>query len=495
MPADYYIHNMFKGSTDINSAFGEAKIESQRRYMQAQITELTNSFKQDIERKLGTVINTDEVLKDLEKTIQIAAQDSGKTLEEIVRTGFNDAVETAGIAMRAGQIAKVDAALQKAQKILDDIERAMESYEKAYDVVASTADKAAQKIFIENYQTISKKYNDLKSLRQFDLLHKLRDYLTIDKFSSKSSSQDIDNYKKMLSGATSGIMAAAGFLGEAVLTNSLNQVLSSSGLTSLPGMKLSARGFGSESGYAMVNGKQIGYKNATTDIKLSITNASGEIVVDLPGITLKRTGAYSVNEAGTPVYTVHIKTSSVGQVLDTAQISSSTIGHFYNLYANSGRSTPIVINNDGTIGETIIQGPWDLNQAYKFMYNAMLLSSMAGNLTTQDFAYFLVINKQVYTMPEILTDLFSGKALFGQNNYPYGFLDWLNHPETSALAKSQQTIAKEHTEIFMEILNRSQDYMKAQGIERSNRVIQLMYKQKMVPASLNIQIPLKSLIK
>lgn len=487
MPANYYIHNIYKESGNINAAFGKAKIQQQSDYMSHQINTLVQQYETELQQKLGILTGSSNVLNQMESTIKLAANEMQHNLPEVVRTNFDAAIDAALNANSASELSK---ALQQAQAEIDKIEEIITSFEDSYNTVKNSKYAQVKQVYIDHKQTLDKKYNELMSGKQTSVARSIKSYLQQGRMDQKLAA----DLKRMYSAATSGIMAASGFLSEGVLTNALNQLFEKN---LLGGLKTSAISTGAKSGYTTnASGKKVGYKNRTTDISAILTDTSGTITINLPGITLKRTGQIQVDSTTKQAYyTVHVKTSSIGQILDTADIADSDLTHFYNLYANSGRTAKIVQDNDGTIGETYQHPSWDLNQVYKWAYTSMILSSMIGNLTSSDFSYFLVINNQVYTMPKVLTAILNGNALFGKSNYPKSFTNYLENPEQSDLAKFQPSIAQQHSRIFDELLsnNKSQS-MRALAQERSDKIMRLMYDTNMMKASLSLRIGLSELI-
>lgn len=487
MPANYYIHNIYRESGNINAAFGEAKIQQQVQYMHNQIDALVKKYETELQQKLGILTGSSKVLDQMESTIKLAANEMQQNLPEIVRINFEAAIDAA---LNANSASELSNALQKAQAEIDKIEEIIASFEDSYNIVKNSKYAQVRQVYIDNKTTLDKKYNELMSGKQSSVAQSIKSYLRQGRMDQKLAT----DLKHMYSGATAGIMAASGFLSEGLFTNVLNELFEKN---LLGGVKASAIGTGARSGYTTnASGKKVGYKNMTSDISAVLTDTSGTITVSLPGITLKRTGQIQIDNATQQAYyTVHVKSSSIGQILDTADIADSDLTHFYNLYANSGRAAKIVQNNDGTIGEIYQHPSWNLNQVYKWAYTSMILSSMMGNLTSSDFAYFLVINNQVYTMPKVLTAILNGSASFGKSNYPKSFANYLENPAQSDLAKFQPSIAQQHSQIFDELLsnNKSQS-MRALAQQRSNKVMRLMYDTSMMKASLSLRIGLNELI-
>lgn len=487
MPANYYIHNIYRESGNINAAFGEAKIQQQFQFMYNQIDTLVKKYETELQQKLGIVTGSSKILDQMESTIKSAANEMQVNLPEIIRTNFDAAIDAA---LNADSQSELLNALQQAQAEIDKIEEIITSFEDSYNAVKNSKYAQTRQVYIDNQATLDKKYNELMSGKQTSLARSIKSYLQQGRMDQKLAT----DLKHMYSGATAGIMAASGFLSEGVFANALSQLFETNLFS---GIKASAISTGAKSGYTTnASGKRVGYKNMTSDISAILIDTSGTITINLPGITLKRTGQIQIDNATQQAYyTVHVKTSSIGQILDTADIADSDLTHFYNLYANSGRAAKIVQNNDGTIGEIYQHPSWDLNQVYKWAYTSMILSSMMGNLTSSDFAYFLVINNQVYTMPKVLTAILNGSASFGKSNYPKTFSNYLENPAQSDLAKFQPSIAQQHSRIFDELLsNKKKQSMHALAQERSNRIMRLMYDTNMMKASLSLRIGLNELI-
>lgn len=228
------------------------------------------------------------------------------------------------------------------------------------------------------------------------------------------------------------------------------------------------------------NKNKSGYRVQTSDLSIVITDTKGEIQLKLPGISLKRTSSGS--QSSNRTYNIHVKSSSIGKLIANAglgQNSAFDLNTFYNYYANNKRTT----HRFGENNETVVNKVTHINQMYKAFYSAILLTAIAGSLTVDDFAYFLVINDKIFTAEEIIQ-----KALTGDANIIGGKIE--KDSGYSTLFTAQDAIRQHHEQLF-NLLQKPNVNDRTQAKERSNRIIQKINKIKL---TLNLKMQLNDLL-
>lgn len=117
----------------------------------------------------------------------------------------------------------------------------------------------------------------------------------------------------------------------------------------------------------------------------------------IPGISLKRT---NVGNEAKDNRTIHLKSSSLGKVLDEIEFEDGAMQEFYNAY-NSYKRKPLLLDGKNR-GNEELSSYAAQKQMFDYMHAAMLPKALAGSLTKDDFAYFIIINDRVTNIFEII---------------------------------------------------------------------------------------------
>lgn len=215
-----------------------------------------------------------------------------------------------------------------------------------------------------------------------------------------------------------------GFVSEDVLADIMPKYLSSE-MKNLGDFSVSTSG----------TSKDSIFKVKTEDISLTMDinkmlkgKENGEIKIKLPGVSLKRTSIKNNNKTK-----IHIKTgAALSNFLDNINISTS-LSEFYHAYADynmaikkgTKRAKPAELNK-----ATASKGMYNM---YNYFHAAMLPMALAGSLDKDDFAYFIVINDNVYNVIEIIDKV--------ANDEDFSFI-------SSNLGSSQTTIKNAHNSFY-----------------------------------------------
>lgn len=491
----YYIHNIYKdiSAGDINSQFGLQKIQQQAEVAMSQIRNLNKKFKEDVETRTQGLVKYEEVMEFLEKSTEKAAVISMQQLQAISGAAVREAVDNA---MAAQGTSNFQAAITEMSNQFANLRRAFESFARGYETATAAINKDTPlgQAYSSNKTTLDRAYRVVMDTLNDSAFKRLAS----GGFGSKDNLSSLRGYVSKI--ATGGLFAksdgekgvspaaAIGFLAEGVYGNALRDLFSSMSFGNGK-FKLQAAATGAESGYNIVNGKQVGFAAKTSDISVQLTNTEGTMTINLPGISLKRTGAFQRSQNGDIFADIHVKTSNLGNMLNTAQVNDSMQNHIYNLIANNGRAAKIVENNDGTIGEIYQHPKINLNDMYRWMYAATLLASFAGNLTMSDFANFWVVNDKVYTAPEIIIAAFKGSIPAGHAGH-HVFTKYLEDASRSGIANSAASMPKKHSEIFDNLLATSLS-MEEQSRRRSEQIMNAMTG---IPYSMHLRVSINALL-
>lgn len=491
----YYIHNIYKNMSagDISSQFGLEKIKQQAEVALTQVRALNQQFKQEVETKTQGLVQYEEVMEFLERSIGQAAATSMQQLQAISGAAVREAIDNA---MAAQGTSNFQAAITEMSNQFANLRRAFESFARGYETATAAINKDTPlgQAYSSNKTTLDRAYRVVMDTLNDSAFKRLAG----GGFGSKDNLSSLRGYVSKI--ATGGLFsknegekgvspaAAIGFLAEGVYGNALKDLFSSMSFGDGK-YQLQATATGAESGYAIVNGKQVGFAAKTSDISIQLTNKEGTMTINLPGISLKRTGAFQRGQNGNIFADIHVKTSNLGNMLNTAQVKDDMQSHVYNLIANNGRAAKIVENNDGTIGETYQHPNINLNDMYRWIYAATLLASFAGNLTMSDFANFWVVNDKVYTAPEIIIAAFKGSIPAGHAGH-HAFAKYLEDASKSGIAKSAASIPKKHSEIFDNLLSTSLS-MEEQSRRRSQQIMDAMTG---IPYSMHLRVSINALL-
>ena len=366
-----------------------------------------------------------------------------------------------------------DVGAKKLQKAIDDMKSDLEKYENIYEECTRIANRHQKKPYWVSQMDLEKVQKQSERIRQAK-----------EKLSTiKDGSSDA---WRIMTATQVAAQTVAGFISEQAAANIGNMVFENNKTISLGnGFSLQIIQSGTEAGK---KGKQKkGYKVQTTDLSITILDESGTIVFTLPGLSLKRTatGRIGVN----PMYKIHIKSSSIGSLIANAGIQANSafdLNSFYNYYANHGRVT----HRMGSDNSEVINKVTNMSQMYKAFHSAMLLTSMAGGIKADDFAYFLAINEKIYSADEIIKMALSGNATVTNGIIKKLDVDDILKGGDTTLSKAQPIIAAHHSNLFASL--KDPDIPDSEeSRRRSDAIIGAINNISLV---LNLNIALKNLI-
>lgn len=366
-----------------------------------------------------------------------------------------------------------DAGAKKLQKAIDDMRSDLEKYENIYEECSRIANRKGKKPYWVSQMDLEKVQKQSERIRQAK-----------EKLSTiKGGSSDA---WRIMTAAQVAAQTVAGFISEQAATNIANAAFEGNKTISLGnGFTLQVIQSGAEAGK---KGKQKkGYRVQTTDLSIAILDESGTIVLTLPGLSLKRTATGMTG--ANPMYKIHIKSSSIGNLIANAGIQANSafdLGSFYNYYANHGRTT----HRMGADNSEVTNKVTNMNQMYKAFHSAMLLTAMAGGIKADDFAYFLAINDRIYSADEVIKMALSGDAtIVGGMTKKLDIDDILKGGGTT-LSKAQPAIAAHHSNLFASLKDPDSPDSE-ESRRRSDAIIGAINNISLV---LNLNIALKDLI-
>lgn len=486
-----YIHNIYNNMQV--SEFGEEKIFQQSKIALEQIDNLNMKFKKELEAKTNNAIEYTKLLEELAGKIQQAADKSMEELKQISGTAVREAIDKAIAKKNMNQ--DITAELDEVNRQIKNLRESFDSFESSYKTAASILPSPSDlnKIYIANKATLDQAHHVIQAALNNPTFKRL----SLEGFGKRKTDKSLASLRSFISQITQyGMLSnknlakpatAIGYLAEGVFSNAMNDVLSS---FEMNGFSIQASATGDQSGYIQGKRKQIGFKYKTSDISLELVDKSGKIMMTLPGISLKRTGAYDRNSKGDMLANIHVKSSNLGNMLNTARISNKQQQHIYNLIANNGRAAKKVSENDGSIGELYYHKNIDLNNMYRWIYAATLLASFAGNLTMSDFAQFWIVNNKIYTAPEIIEAAFKGQIPAGDKGHKV-FLRYIDDASKSGIAVLAADIPQKHSEIFDQLLATSKASMWVQGQQRSQKILNAM---QTIKYSMHLRVNINALL-
>lgn len=464
MGASYYVHNVI-GQLNVGSIYAQEKIQQQLQYQSRQLNAIQDSIKNKYNNLFQDTSDYTSLMENLEKTLSDALlPELVKDLPTISFQGIRQGIISANNA-KNGSIEPLEKAIKKMQK---DIEK----YEKLYETCERVATRKRGKRWISQEQ-LNILYKDRERIRQAK--EQVEKLLTA------------DGVEKWGLSAAAGrtISIVAGLMSEYALTDLLNKQFLKSGKYNLGnGLSLTVSQVGTK-GSTKTN---TGYKVGTADIQLSVTNNKGEVVINLPSISLKRT---SSGTGKIPKYNVHIKSTSIQKIIELGGLENSSfdLETFYNAYANHMRQTHTMPG-----GEPIMNKVININQMYKAFHMAALLTALTGSLNIEDFAYYLVINDKLFTATDILN-----MAMGGQVNISAGLLSAkgkdnidkiLSGSQNTSLSRAQPSIVEAHNRLFQNLKDPDRSDS-AESQQRSSEIIRLING---LTLTLNLNISLTNLI-
>ena len=207
-------------------------------------------------------------------------------------------------------------------------------------------------------------------------------------------------------------------------------------------------------------GKSSIFNVQTQDVSLSIDlskdlkqgeNEIGNIKVNLPGVTLKRTNVKKDNIAD-----IHIKSNTeLGKLLNNSDLGETHLKAFYNSYANYNRriSSKEKAELSRSEGNDIAMA-----NMYEYLHASFLPLALGGSLDKDDFAYYMVINDRVFNIIEIIEKIADGQ----------------DRSMVSSDLSTQQTKTKNyHSQLYNTYKN-----VENGAIQRSNEILNYIQKLK-----------------
>ena len=202
----------------------------------------------------------------------------------------------------------------------------------------------------------------------------------------------------------------------------------------------------------------------TEDISISLNmnninynKEAGNIQISLPGVSLKRTNLKNNNTLAK----IQVKSTKLGTLLNNIELNGN-IWDFYNAYSdynmaikqlNKSRALPAQLNKGANLA---------MKNMYNYYHAAMLPLAVSGSLTSDDFAYFLVVNDKVYNVIEIIQKV--------ANNDDFSSIE-------SNLSTHQNNIKNIHQRSF---IPERDPHSNIEGYERSSYMINTINKLNIV---------------
>jgi len=155
--------------------------------------------------------------------------------------------------------------------------------------------------------------------------------------------------------------------------------------------------------------------------------------------------------------------------LDNIAISGNELYNFFQAYANYNmgikkeglkRALPAQLNKSASQG---------MLNMYNYFHAAMLPTALAGSLTEDDLAYFLIINEKVYSVVQIIQEIVDSGN--------YNIIE-------SNLSTSQTGIKNAHRDLYQPEVD---PHSNIEGIRRSSMITNKIRNQKIL-MHLNLKI-------
>ena len=444
MPAAYYIHNIY--NADISSQFGKQQIQRQLNFQLTQLNTLNKAMKANYKKIFGAVTPYNQAVKELERILPQAARAMVANLPTVNFSAIRQALAIHNVDM-------LQAAVDKMRKDLTE-------YENVYNNITGDNDTSLGSTWFSEA--------DLKRLAGY------RERISKAKANLDKLDLSADNVWGIQKGLATVIATVSGYISEYSITDLLNKFSAQTGISFTQA--------------GTQGDRATGYATQTSDIQINLSPTSGTISGSLPGITLKRTGTGTKKN---PSINIHLKSTSVGQLIKLSDMASGgfNLETFYNAYANAGRTTLNFETQSEVVNQ--VKGMTNLYRAFK---TAALATALTGSMNTSDFAYYLVVNDEVYTATEIITgvlngngSIVNGQQLLSLKNMNPDQL--LGTKSAVSIESAQPLIAQKHTQLlYSKYLTAADDSTEADL--RSAEVINMI---NALNTSLNLKINLSQL--
>ena len=236
-------------------------------------------------------------------------------------------------------------------------------------------------------------------------------------------------FKGLAQGLIVNIKTMLGFFAQDELTNELRKQLKE-----VLGPDWSAQVIGGE------------YNQSSHRSTSDIAFTKNGILVKLPGISMKTFSA-STKQASHNLRVKSVKTN-LGELIKS--LSPNARNFIYNLLALAGTRV-------SGRGRKIYSNQEDTQEMYDLMHKMLVIRGLIGGMTEDDFAYYFVFNKKVYTIFEIVSDLLDNEGataqLFGVRPSNVTFT-----PSRTQISKHNQWVGKEDARDEDEAVQRSNDF-------------------------------------
>lgn len=451
MPVGYYVHNILREESNATKAFSGEII---KRQLQAQQRQL--HYKQ---KKIADKYN--EIFANAKDYVTLLEEIENSFSSTILKQLVTDLPTISFAPLYAGVATGNTVLLQKA---IADMKQDLEKYENFYTecTKVATSSKKPQWISTIDLERLGKQAARIKEAK-----------LKLDQIQTSSNPWGLTR------GIATAAQTVAGFISESATAKLANIEFSNSMINIGNGLSLRVTTEGATSGK---KGKK-GYKVQTTDLAINIVDDKGEIQFTVPGISLKRTSSGSKKN---PMYKIHIKSSSIGTLIENAGLrtnSAFNLNTFYNYYANHGRTT----HEMGADNKVVTNKVTGMNQMYKAFHASMLLTALVGGFKAEEMAYYLAINDTLYSADQILEMALTGDASIGAGiTQKLTESDILSGKNTT-LHKAQPAIANLHSILFAKY----KDPDRSDSIESQQRSNEIIAAINGISLNLNLNLSLK----
>lgn len=282
-----------------------------------------------------------------------------------------------------------------------------------------TVDDKFKRALDHQKTNVSKAYANLEVLKA--LIKELQQGSNLKTTVSKNIS---DFTSKFLYSTFFAIGKIMGFFSEDFLANDIENYIDEqlfNKIDKIDGISISGTTTGTEKGSV--------FKMKTTDVQLDLNipqmlkGKDGTISVSLPGVSLKRTR--SSKETGS----IHLKTgANFKNFLPFLNMDNKELNAFFNAIVNYRRS----VNR-----HYIYNDKAQMDNMYSFLKVGMFPLAAAGSLDSSDFAYFLVINNEVYNVIDIMERMGDGQTLAEQTHLDF------NPSQSSFAEEYNESMGKE----------------------------------------------------
>ena len=214
-------------------------------------------------------------------------------------------------------------------------------------------------------------------------------------------------------------------------------------------------------------------QDISIDVKGNTKNLQCLVKFNIPGMSVKYSSGI-INGATTSTVKVKGDKPILGHLLH--DLDNSTLSYIYNILANYHRRAEKIKSVKNPITKDDYEDMWSV------LKTATTINGLIGQATADDFSYYFIFGKKVFTLPEII------KALISNNNQIDGYAFGIGGGKTMRLDPSQVELRNRQEKYYVPLdkdSNAEQITKAAQW--RSQKVLNDIFNAK-IKAGLSLKI-------